>query len=231
MPYQAAYAAISNRITDGNPSPHCEQWEAKGFLLAGEGSGSWMQMSDSERVILSADDMRRALTRIAHEILERNAGPDGLVLIGLHTRGVPLAQRLTATITRLEHTTVPVGQLDITLHRDDLRSRSIRPVRVSQIPMSVDGMVVVLVDDVLYTGRTARAALDALIDFGRPRKVQLAVLIDRGHRELPIRADYVGKNVPTAHDELILVRLCETDGRDEVVLRRNMHYQKERMAE
>jgi pyrimidine operon attenuation protein/uracil phosphoribosyltransferase len=195
---------------------------SEGFFVGG--ANEPMHMPDAERVILSGDDMRRALTRITHEILERNAGPDGLALVGLYTRGVPLAQRLATTIERLERVTLPVGQLDATLYRDDLRSRSsMRPVRTSQIPVSVDGMVVVLVDDVLYTGRTARAALDALIDFGRPRKIQLAVLVDRGHRELPIRADYVGKNVPTAQDEVVLVRLSETDGRDEVVLRRDGH--------
>jgi len=186
-----------------------------------KGADEPMGIPGPERLILSEDDMRRALTRITHEILERNAGPDGLVLVGLHSRGVPLAHRLAAIIRRLEHADVPTGQLDVTLYRDDLRSRGSLPVRGSDIPVSVDDMVVVLVDDVLYTGRTARAALDALIDFGRPRKIQLAVLVDRGHRELPIRADYVGKNVPTARDEIIQVRLRESDGYDAVILRRN----------
>jgi pyrimidine operon attenuation protein / uracil phosphoribosyltransferase len=169
--------------------------------------------------ILDEEEMRRAISRMAHEILERNAGAAELVLVGIRSRGVPLAQRLAAKISALEQTTVPIGQLDATLYRDDLRSRGAQlKVRPTELPTDITDRVVVLVDDVLYTGRTARAALDALLDYGRPRKVQLAVLIDRGHRELPIRADYVGKNVPTAHEESILVRLAENDGFDAVLL-------------
>ncbi len=176
------------------------------------------------KTILSEEEMRRAISRIAHEILERNAGATELVLVGIRSRGVPLAQRLAAKIGALEHISVPVGQLDVTLYRDDLRSRGAQlTVRPTELPEDINDRVVVLVDDVLYTGRTARAALDALLDHGRPRKVQLAVLIDRGHRELPIRADYVGKNVPTAREEIIRVRLAEHDGLDAVLLGRNKH--------
>ncbi|HEY7355523.1 MAG TPA: bifunctional pyr operon transcriptional regulator/uracil phosphoribosyltransferase PyrR, partial [Ktedonobacterales bacterium] len=161
-----------------------------------------------------------AISRMAHEILERNAGAAELMLVGIRSRGVPLAQRLAAKISALEQTSVPVGQLDATLYRDDLRSRGAQlKVRPTELPTDITERIVVLVDDVLYTGRTARAALDALLDYGRPLKVQLAVLIDRGHRELPIRADYVGKNVPTAREESILVRLSETDGFDAVLLK------------
>lgn len=169
--------------------------------------------------ILNEEEIRRAISRMAHEILERNAGAAELVLVGIRSRGVPLAQRLAAKINTLEHASVPVGQLDATLYRDDLRSRGAQlKVRPSELPTDITDRIVVLVDDVLYTGRTARAALDALLDYGRPHKVQLAVLVDRGHRELPIRADYVGKNVPTAREESILVRLAETDGFDAVLL-------------
>ncbi|MFN8532349.1 MAG: bifunctional pyr operon transcriptional regulator/uracil phosphoribosyltransferase PyrR [Dehalococcoidia bacterium] len=172
------------------------------------------------KVLLGGDEVRRALTRIAHEILERNHGPHGLVLVGVRTRGAPLAERLAALIERLEGVRVPLGQLDITLYRDDLNARPLRPVvGPSSLPDLTDRLVV-LVDDVLYTGRTTRAALDALMDYGRPRAIQLAVLVDRGHRDLPIRADYVGKNVPTALDEQIRVRLIETDGQDEIVIER-----------
>ena len=172
-----------------------------------------------EKTILTEEEIRRAISRIAHEILERNAGATELALVGIRSRGVPLAQRLAAKMSALEHIPVPVGQLDATLYRDDLRSRGAQlNVRPTEIPVDITDRVVVLVDDVLYTGRTARAALDALLDHGRPRKVQLAVLIDRGHRELPIRADYVGKNVPTAREEKISVRLAEHDGSDIVLL-------------
>ncbi len=167
---------------------------------------------------MSAPEIRRAITRIAHEIVERNRGVDDLVLAGIHTRGVPLARRLAEKIQEFEGRTIPVGALDIGLYRDDLASRSRPVVRSSQIPGDINGRNVVLVDDVIFTGRTVRAAMDALTDLGRPRLVQLAVLLDRGHRELPIRPDYVGKNVPTALREKVQVRLQEVDGCDEVVI-------------
>ena len=168
--------------------------------------------------VLGPEQIRRAITRIAHEVLERNGGAEGLYLVGLHTRGVPLAKRLSASVSKIEDTALTLGTLDIGLYRDDL-SGGARPVmRATDIPETVEGRVVVLVDDVLYTGRTIRAAMDALTDFGRPSRIQLAVLVDRGHRELPIRPDYVGKNVPTSLDEAVKVRLKETDGEDEVLL-------------
>jgi pyrimidine operon attenuation protein/uracil phosphoribosyltransferase len=173
-----------------------------------------------DKVILTADEMRRAISRIAHEIVERNAGARDLVLVGLRTRGGPLSVRLATKIGELEQTRVLSCTLDTTPYRDDRpRSGAQPPAPPAPLLVGVDGRVVILVDDVLFTGRTARAALDALLDQGRPRKVQLAVLVDRGHRELPIRADYVGKNVPTALGESIRVRLRETDGIDAVVLR------------
>ena len=160
------------------------------------------------RIVLGPDEIARALRRIAHEILESNKGAQGLVLLGIPSRGVALAERLAALIAEVEGTQVPVGSLDITLHRDDLRSQPTRAPMRTRIPdCGVDDMVVVLVDDVLYSGRTVRAALDALSDLGRPRAVRLAVLVDRGHRELPIRADHVGKNLPTSHAEKVQVRL------------------------
>lgn len=163
--------------------------------------------------------MRRALTRIAHEILERNRGTDNLALVGILTRGVPLARRLAAQIGSIEDADVPVGALDITLYRDDLSTVAQQPlVRRTDVPFDVVDKTIVLVDDVLYTGRTSRAALDALMDLGRPARIQLAVLVDRGHRELPIRADFVGRNLPSARNEIISVRLRETDGVDEVVI-------------
>jgi pyrimidine operon attenuation protein/uracil phosphoribosyltransferase len=171
-----------------------------------------------ERLLMSSDDMRRVISRIAHEVVERNHGPADVMLVGLQRRGVPLARRIAASIVEFERVDVPVGALDINLYRDDLTSRPQPLVRPTTLPMSVDGLVVVLVDDVFYTGRTARAALNALMDLGRPKQVQLAVMIDRGHRELPIRADYVGKNVPTALNEEIQVRVSEFDEADEVVL-------------
>ena len=172
------------------------------------------------RTVLDATDLSRALTRISHEIVERNHGADDLVVLGIPTRGVPLARRIAAQIATIESGPVPVGALDTTMYRDDLRLRGVRALELTEIPTEgVDGRTVVLVDDVLFSGRTIRAALDALSDLGRPRAVQLAVLIDRGHRELPIRADYVGKNLPTALTETVHVQLAEHDGRDAVLLK------------
>ena len=166
----------------------------------------------NEKQILSVDDIRRAVTRIAHEIAERNEGVRNVVLVGIRRRGVPLAQRIAATLLDFEGIKVPVGSLDITLYRDDLALRGPAPVvHATSLLVDITGRVIVLVDDVLYTGRTVRAALDALSDFGRPARTQLAVLVDRGHRELPIRADFVGKNVPTAREERIETRLSEID--------------------
>lgn len=171
------------------------------------------------RVVLDHVAIQRALTRITHEILEKNRSTEHLALVGIHTRGVYLSQRIATAITVGEGVSIPCGEIDITLYRDDVGRSRVRPeVRGTKIPFSVDDLRIVLVDDVLYTGRTVRAALDALIDFGRPRSIQLAVLVDRGHRELPIRADYVGKNLPTARDEHVHVRLVERDGVDEVVI-------------
>jgi pyrimidine operon attenuation protein/uracil phosphoribosyltransferase len=165
------------------------------------------------RVVMSSGDVSRALRRVAHEILERNKGPADLVLLGIPSRGVPLAHRLAAVIAEVEGVSVPVGSLDVTMHRDDLRRQPTRTVTPTKIPASgVDGKVVVLVDDVLYSGRTIRAALEALTELGRPRAVRLAVLVDRGHRELPIRADHVGKNLPTSSAERVHVVLAESDG-------------------
>ncbi|HHV93277.1 MAG TPA: bifunctional pyr operon transcriptional regulator/uracil phosphoribosyltransferase PyrR [Firmicutes bacterium] len=169
--------------------------------------------------IMDASAIGRALTRIAHEILERNKGVQDLMLVGIRTRGVPLARRLVQKIHEIENETVPMGELDITLYRDDLSTIAEQPVvEGTRLPGDVNGKIVVLVDDVLFTGRTTRAAMDALIDHGRPRQIQLAVLVDRGHRELPIRADFVGKNVPTSLREIISVRLMETDGEERVVI-------------
>ena len=169
--------------------------------------------------ILDKEAMARILMRIAHEILEHNKGTDNLCLVGIRNRGVYLAKRLAECIKRIENQDVPVGILDITLYRDDLTLVSAHPVvHKTEIPFDINDKKLILVDDVLYTGRTTRAALDALIDFGRPQSIQVAVLIDRGHRELPIRADFVGKNIPTAKNETIEVRLVETDNIDEVVI-------------
>jgi pyrimidine operon attenuation protein/uracil phosphoribosyltransferase len=171
--------------------------------------------------VMDADRMSRALTRIAHEILERNRGVDELALVGIRTRGVPIARRLARALKEINGDDVPTGALDITLYRDDLMRNAVGPqplIRRTEIPFSIDDRKILLVDDVLYTGRTIRAALDALIDFGRPRAIQLVVLVDRGHRELPIKADYVGKNVPTSSKESVQVRLHEVDGVDEVVI-------------
>jgi pyrimidine operon attenuation protein/uracil phosphoribosyltransferase len=170
---------------------------------------------------MDADRIGRTLTRIAHEIVERNKGVEDLALVGVRTRGVPIARRLARTLREITRHEIPTGALDITLYRDDLMRHAVGPqplVRRTEIPFSIDDRKILLVDDVLYTGRTVRAALDALIDFGRPKAIQLIVLVDRGHRELPIKADYVGKNLPTAPDESVQVCLQETDGQDEVVL-------------
>jgi pyrimidine operon attenuation protein/uracil phosphoribosyltransferase len=176
-------------------------------------------MMKEKAQILDKDGIRRSLTRIAHEIIERNKGTDTLALVGIRRRGVPLAERLAERIMDIEGRRVPVGILDITLYRDDLSTLAYQPlVRSTEIPFPVGGKTVVLVDDVIYTGRTIRAALGALIDLGRPKVIQLAVLIDRGHRELPIRADYVGKNVPTSKKEEVSVRLQEIDGEDMVII-------------
>ena len=172
-----------------------------------------------KNVIMDADAMRRAIVRIANEIIERNKGVDNVVLVGIRTRGVPIAERLAAAIKEIEKVELPVGMLDITLYRDDLSTLAYNPVcHGTEIDFDVDGKTVILVDDVLYTGRTIRCALDAIIDMGRPKAIQLAVLIYRGHRELPIRADFAGKNVPTSHKEAIEVYLAEQDGVDEVAI-------------
>ena len=174
-----------------------------------------------ERVILNAVEISRALTRIAHEILEKNKGPKEVVLIGIRTGGVYLAQRLARKIEEIEGEAVSVGELDITLYRDDLSTKKSYPtLKKTHIPFDMTDRKVVLVDDVLFTGRTIRAAMDCLIDLGRPKQIQLAVLIDRGHRELPIRADYVGKNLPTAFDEKVDVLLEETGEEDRIVIKR-----------
>jgi pyrimidine operon attenuation protein/uracil phosphoribosyltransferase len=172
-----------------------------------------------EKIVMTAEDIRRTLTRIAHEITEHNRGVEKLLLVGLHTRGVPLARRLAENIGQYEKTAPAVGALDFSLHRDDINPTEAREsFRCTDIPSDINDKSVVLVDDVLFTGRSIRAAMDALIDLGRPRSIQLAVLIDRGHREMPIRADYVGKNIPSARHEDIQVRLIETDDRDEVAI-------------
>src|SRR5258705_354833 len=172
-------------------------------------------------VVLDADRMARSLARIAHEVLERNRGVEELALVGIRTRGVPIARRLAHSLREISQHEVPTGSLDITLYRDDLMRHQVGPqpvIRRTEIPFSIDDRRILLVDDVLYTGRTIRAALDALIDFGRPKAIQLVVLVDRGHRELPIRPDYVGKNIPTSPQQSVQVRLMEIDGVDEVEL-------------
>ena len=171
-----------------------------------------------QKNLLGADDIRRAVARLAHEVVEHNHGVESLVLVGLQTRGVPLAQRLQDRIQEFEGARVPLGELDITLYRDDVHQRAPRALSPTSIPVDINDKTVILVDDVLYTGRTIRAALDALIDFGRPRAIQLIVMVDRGHRELPIKADYVGKNLPTSSKQSVQVRLQEIDGADEVVI-------------
>ncbi|MEE8413661.1 MAG: bifunctional pyr operon transcriptional regulator/uracil phosphoribosyltransferase PyrR [Dehalococcoidales bacterium] len=175
----------------------------------------------TETIIMNPEDIKRSLVRITHEFIERNKNTEHLVLVGMRTRGVPLARRLAANMEELENLKIPVGALDISFYRDDLSSLNPQPtVQYTDIPVNIDGKSVILVDDVLYTGRSARAAMDALIDLGRPQSIQLAVLVDRGHRELPIRADFVGKNIPSSRQETIRVKLIETDGTDEVVITR-----------
>ena len=172
----------------------------------------------SEKIVMTAEDIRRTIARIAHEIIEHNKDVSQLLLVGLHTRGVPLAKHLAENIELYEKSRPSVGSLDFSLYRDDVDNPVIKKVQCTDIPAEINDKSVVLVDDVLYTGRSVRAAMDALVDLGRPRSIQLAVLIDRGHREMPIRADYVGKNIPSARHEEIQVRLKETDGRDEVAI-------------
>ena len=175
----------------------------------------------SGRQIMTAEEIRRATIRISHEIVEKQAGTDGLLLIGIQRRGVPLARRIAASILENEGAEIPVGALDITFYRDDLSMVAQQPVvKGTELPVDLNGRTVVLVDDVLYTGRTIRAAMDALVDFGRPQAIRLAVLVDRGHRELPIRADHVGKNVPTSREEVVRVHLEEIDGEDAVLIDR-----------
>ena len=172
-----------------------------------------------EKILMSTVDMERALVRIAHEIVERNKGAEHLVLVGMQTRGVPLAKRLAATIKKLEGVVIPVGSLDISLYRDDLSTLELKPVlHRTDVPTDITNKHVILVDDVFYTGRSIRAAMDAIMDLGRPQTIQLAVLVDRGHRELPIRSDYVGKNIPTASSEEIKVQVVEVDGEDKVTI-------------
>ena len=178
-----------------------------------------MKKRIEKTVLMDADGVRRVLTRIAHEIVERNKGVENVVLVGIRTRGVPLAERIAGEIEKIESVRPPVGVLDITLYRDDLSTMDYQPVvRPTEMPVDINGKTIVLVDDVLFTGRTIRSALDALIDMGRPHSIQLAVLVDRGHRELPILADYVGKNVPTAAREIVSVQLADLDGEEKVVL-------------
>ena len=181
-------------------------------------------MYKKKNIIMDEEQIRRALTRIAHEIIEKNKGIDNLAIVGIRRRGVPLAQRLSEIIKEIEGTNLPLGILDITLYRDDLTTLAQQPIlHKTDVPFQVEGKKVILVDDVLYTGRTIRAALDALIDLGRPEVIQLAVLVDRGHRELPIRADYIGKNVPTSKKELVSVQLSEIDGQDQVDISEKNH--------
>lgn len=196
-------------VPDGTPGPDTRD-PAPGASAADEAG----------RTVLDETDISRALTRITHEILERNRDADGLVILGIPTRGVPLARRIAARMSEVERRTITAGALDITMYRDDLHSGPVRSLEHTEIPEDVDGRTVVLVDDVLMSGRTIRAALDALADLGRPKAVQLAVLVDRGHRELPIRADFVGKNLPTSLAEKVRVRLAEVDDQaDSVTIR------------
>lgn len=193
-------------------SPATAEPSGSGGLFASGPSAQDAQEWALRTRVFDADDLRRAHTRIAHEIVERNHGADDLVLVGLYTRGVAIAARLAAVIEGFEGEEVPVGALDVAFYRDDIALRPVQPLGPTEVPVDISGRAVVLVDDVLYTGRTIRAALDALTELGRPRAVQLAVLVDRGHRELPIRADFVGKNLPTNEADDVRVRLVETDG-------------------
>ena len=172
----------------------------------------------TDKLIQSSNQMKRALTRISHEILERNGGPTDVVLVGMHSRGVPLSKRMNSIIENVENRSVEVGALDIGLYRDDIAEKGVLPVRPTDIPTDINGKKIVIVDDVLYTGRSIRAAMDALNDLGRPNQIQLAVLIDRGHRELPIRPDYVGKNLPTPKSKRVQVHLKEIDEEDKVII-------------
>jgi len=211
-------AANSGTANSGTPNSGTAN---SGTANSGAAAGPARDTPAARKAVLAAAEIRRALTRIAHEILERTDGAAGVVLLGIPTRGVPLARRLADRIEQVEGQPVPYGSLDVTMYRDDLRLRPARALGRTDVPAAgIDGAVVVLVDDVLYSGRTVRAALDALHDLGRPRAVQLAVLIDRGHRELPVRADYVGKNLPTSKQEVVRVLLTEVDGEDAVVLSR-----------
>ena len=195
---------------------------ARSGYLVSAGNGRFAQLSaaTAETVVMDSEAIRRALLRIAHEILEHNSQESDLVLVGMRTRGVPLAERIAGSIEQFEGERLEIGVLDIALHRDDLSLRNAAPVvRPSSLPESIDDRVVVLLDDVLFTGRSIRAALDALTDYGRPAAIELAVLVDRGHRELPIRPDYVGKNIPTHRDDVVEVHLSEVDGGDSVIVR------------
>jgi len=200
---------------EGAGGPDAGRGKAEGAESTGIGGSK----AEGRKSVFEPADIGRALTRIAHEILERTNGAGDVILLGIPTRGVPLAHRLAARIEQVEGHPVPAGSLDITMYRDDLRLRPTRPLGHTAVPAAgIDGKIVVLVDDVLYSGRTVRAALDALGDIGRPRAVQLAVLVDRGHRELPVRPDYVGKNLPTSQREVVRVLLTEVDGEDAVLL-------------
>ena len=174
----------------------------------------------NQTLLMDATDIERALTRMAHEIVERNSDNSGLAIIGIRTNGVPLAQRLAKLVAGILKRDIPTGEIDISMHRDDIALRGASAVGATHVAFDVTGKTIVLVDDVLFTGRSIRAALDEIADFGRPQRIQLAVLVDRGHRELPIRADFVGKNAPTAPQERVTVRLAEVDGQDEVVIER-----------